>query len=144
MRFLDPALGGFGAMLPYIDHLPRLVVDGMVVARESWLLGRGDLSFAAEPTAAARQAALDRVAARLGLPRHLFCHLPTERKPIFIDRESELFVELLARLARGRPWIRAVEMLPTPRQCWLKDAAGRRYTSEMRLAFVDPLQPALD
>jgi hypothetical protein len=28
-------------------------------------------------------------------------------------------------------------MLPTPEDCWLPDAAGNRYTSELRLVCVD-------
>jgi hypothetical protein len=29
-------------------------------------------------------------------------------------------------------------MLPDPGGCWLRDSAGERYTSEVRLLAVDP------
>ena len=40
LHFFDPMLGGFGAMLPFADHVPRVTVDGVVLQRESWTVDR--------------------------------------------------------------------------------------------------------
>ena len=39
--------------------------------------------------------------------------------------------------ALGGRSVRFTEMLPGPDGCWLQDAAGHRYTSELRVVAVD-------
>ena len=67
---------------------------------------------------------------------------PLERKPIYVDLESQVLLRVLARFlkpvagqAPGAP-VLFTEMLPDPDECWLRDAAGR-YTSELRVVAVD-------
>lgn len=84
-----------------------------------------------------RHVALRRWAARAGLPRHAFYRLEGELKPLFLDLDSlpccDLFADGVRRLGAAAV-VTAGEMLPAPEQCWLRDAAGRRYTAELRLA----------
>ncbi|HEY5168993.1 MAG TPA: lantibiotic dehydratase, partial [Thermoleophilia bacterium] len=76
-----------------------------------------------------------------GLPRRLFVRSPLERKPIYVDLESEVLLRVLARflkpVAERAPEapIFFTEMLPDPDECWLRDANGR-YTSELRVVAV--------
>ncbi|MEU5077366.1 hypothetical protein AB0G76_38310, partial [Streptomyces asoensis] len=66
----------------------------------------------------------------------------TEPRPFFVDFDSPVYVNILAkaarRLARKDPHARltVTEMLPTPEQTWLTDDQGRHYTSELRLVAV--------
>ena len=68
----------------------------------------------------------------------MFVRSPEEVKPIYVDFESGLSIEMLIRLARQAPTISVSEMLPGPEGLWLGDAQGRRYVSELRLLAVDP------
>ncbi|GFJ87489.1 hypothetical protein [Phytohabitans rumicis] len=66
---------------------------------------------------------------------------PGEPKPLYLDLDSPILVGLFATTVRrpGGAAVRATisEMLPAPDQLWLRDAEGRRYTSELRLAAVE-------
>src|SRR5690348_3804206 len=78
-----------------------------------------------------------------GMPRRLFAKSPLERKPMYLDVESPALARVLCRHVRQAAahapgaTIRFTEMLPTPEQCWLSDAEGNRYVSELRLVAVD-------
>jgi hypothetical protein len=125
------------------DHSPRLTVDRMVVARESWRFAAGSLAFAEEKNEARRfvRARWWRDAA--GLPRFVFVVSPTEPRPFFVDLDSPVYVNILAksirRLSRKDPdgRLTVTEMLPVPEESWLTDDSGARYTSELRFVAVD-------
>ncbi|WP_449343283.1 lantibiotic dehydratase [Streptomyces tamarix] len=130
-------------ILPEEDHTPRVTVDRLVVARETWRLPGPDLDFAEEKDEARRFVRARRWRARHGLPRFVFVVLPTEPRPFYVDFDSPVYVNILAkavrRMARREPDGRVVvtEMLPTPEQAWLVDDQGRAYTSELRFVAVD-------
>lgn len=131
-------------ILPPRAHHPRITVDRLVLCRESWLLPAAAMDCAREDTAARRFSMARRWADGLGLPRLLFVKVPHERKPFFLDMESPLSVEIFAKEARqamdksqGTAHLRFSEMLPGPEETWLPDAAGQRYTSELRLVAFD-------
>lgn len=80
----------------------------------------------------------------LGLPRRVFVKVPIERKPFFVDFDSPVYVNILARHARHtaertspETSIVVSEMLPTPDTAWLADSGGNRYTGELRIVAVD-------
>jgi hypothetical protein len=120
-------------------HAPRIVIDRLVVARESWRRPCQELTFASEGTPERRFLEARRWARRLGLPRLLFARVGAEPKPVFVDLESPAYVEMLAKSVRGAidGELSLSEMLPEPGQCWLTDPDGRRYTSEFRVVAVD-------
>lgn len=127
-------------------HTPRVTVGGLVVCRESWTASLDELTFADEPDEAATFLAARRWASELGLPRHLFAKLSSEMKPFYVDLTSPVLVGSLAssiRASRDRDGhartLGVSEMLPGPEEIWLPDADGNRYTSELRLAVIDPL-----
>ena len=77
------------------------------------------------------------------MPRRLFTKSPLERKPMYLDTDSAVLSRILCRQARhavaDSPARRMefTEMLPTPDQCWLADADGNHYVSELRMVAVD-------
>ncbi|MEU2182031.1 lantibiotic dehydratase [Streptomyces thermolilacinus] len=133
-------------ILPEDGHTPRVTVDRLVVARETWRLPGPDLDFADEKDEARRFVRARRWRARHGLPRYVFVVLPTEPRPFYVDFDSPVYVNILAkavrRMVRKEPDGRAVvtEMLPTPEQAWLTDDQGRSYTSELRCVALEEEQ----
>ncbi|CAL9573793.1 hypothetical protein SUDANB120_04904 [Streptomyces sp. enrichment culture] len=124
-------------------HSPRVTVDRLVVARETWRLTAAELDFAEEKDEARRFVRARRRRAQARLPRFAFAVLPTETRPFYVDFDSPVYVNILAkavrRMARKDPDGRVVftEMLPRPDQAWLTDDRGEAYTSELRFVAVD-------
>lgn len=129
------------------SHLPRLTIDRLVVARESWSIHPADLTFLSPSLSQAESfLAARRWQQATALPRFVFFKIPEETKPCFLDFASPLYVEHFRRMARrmlreshNDARLLLSEMLPAPEQLWLSDAEGRRYTSEIRLVAVDQL-----
>ncbi|MBB4927257.1 hypothetical protein FHR34_006250 [Kitasatospora kifunensis] len=125
------------------DHSPRVTVDKMVVARESWRFAAGELAFATEKNEARRFVRARHWRDEAELPRYVFVVSPGEPRPFFVDFDSPVYVNIFAkavrRLAAKDPAARLTvsEMLPTPEQAWLTDDQGNRYTSELRFVAVD-------
>jgi hypothetical protein len=124
-------------LLPPAHHLPRVVIDGLVVGRETWSFEPSELAFTADH-GFERFVAARRWARARGLPRFVFVRVPSETKPCFVDFESPIFIDMLVRLIRGAPIVKVSEMLPAVDQTWLNDADRRSYTSELRITLVDP------
>ncbi|MEU2065016.1 lantibiotic dehydratase [Streptomyces sp. NPDC013455] len=129
-------------LLPEADHSPRVTIDRMTVARESWRFTGSSLAFADDKNEARRFVRARQWRDAHELPRFVFVVSPAEPRPFFVDFDSPVYVNILAkaarRLARKDPGARltVTEMLPTPEQTWLTDDEGRRYTSELRLVAV--------
>ena len=111
-------------------HQPRLTVGRVVLRREAWAVAADEIPDA-----------LDAWARDLGMPRRVFVKTPNERKPFYLDLDSAVLRRIALRhirAAAGREEpVRFTEMLPGPDRCWLSDAAGRRYASELRLVGVE-------
>ena len=73
--------------------------------------------------------------------------MPAELKPCFLDLDSPIYVDVFARLVRetrrsaAAGEVLLTEMLPDLTQTWLTDAAGNRYTCELRLAAIEAEEP---
>lgn len=133
----------FGVM-PSRRHNPRVTIDRLVVARESWAFEPGEMEFAGVKGRAERFLAARRWGRAHGLPRHVFVKSPVEAKPVYVDFDSPVAVDIFAKVVRrterespGGPAIKVSEMLPAPGGLWLPDAQGTRYTSELRMVAVD-------
>ncbi|MBP2479054.1 hypothetical protein JOF53_007926 [Crossiella equi] len=128
---------------PRGEHTPRITIDRMVVARETWRIGAAGLGFTAEKDEARRFVRARQWRTALDLPRFVFVTSPTEPRPFYVDFDSPVYVNILTkaarRLARTHPEGRLTlsEMLPAPDQAWLTDDQGQRYTSELRFVAVD-------
>ena len=138
-------------VLPPSRRSPRVGIDRLVISRESWSFSPTEMEFAREKDEATRYLEARRWARPHGLPRFVFVKSEFERKPIYVDLESPPLVNVLAKLVRqthdaclaaerdpGNLLITLTEMYPTPDLVWLPDAAGRRYTSELRMVALDP------
>ncbi len=134
-------------------HWPRITVDRLVISRERWFFDARDLDFVACKNPRERFLATRRWARAHGLPRFLFVSTPLEQKPFYLDLDTLVYIDHLAKqLRRLRAKsndaseiedqsvdtrIKVSEMLPRPDQAWLPDAAGRRYASEFRMVVTD-------
>jgi hypothetical protein len=122
------------------SHTPRISVDQLVVARETWRTTVRECPVAGARGERAEYLAARRWKAQLGLPEFVFVKLAHEIKPLFLDLSSPPYVSVLAAALRGAAStdpITVTEMLPAPDDVWLPDAAGRRYVSELRLHVRD-------
>jgi hypothetical protein len=148
IAFSERAINSF-RLLPRQPHTPRIAIDKLIVARETWRIPLAEAGFPRAATEEERYLEARRFMRRHGMPRHVFVRSPYENKPLFVDFASPAAIEILARACR-----RAVEqggddvpvtiseMLPEPDQCWLPGPGGERYTSEIRFVIVDRSQAA--
>lgn len=131
-------------LLPDAGHVPRLVVDDVVVARETWRCRAADLPTASTVDPVERFHAARVWAESCGMPRFLFVWSPLEAKPAYLDLGGPVFVEILARWGRRaleadpQAALTFTEMVPAHDELWLADHDGRRYTSELRMVAVAP------
>jgi hypothetical protein len=125
------------------SHFPRVTVDRMIVARETWRFEPETLAFAEEKDEARRFVGARQWRAGQGLPRFVFVVSPTEPRPFYVDFDSPVYANIFAKTVRrlrrndaqGRLTIS--EMVPTPEQTWLLDDQGNAYASELRFVAVD-------
>ncbi|NRN69392.1 Surfactin synthase thioesterase subunit [Kibdelosporangium sp. 4NS15] len=131
-------------------HTPRVTIDRLVLFRETWRTRVAELAdLLTLKGDAARYLAGRRLVARLGLPDRCFVKIATERKPVYVDFTSPLYVASLCTMLRAtrdehgdRVDVVISEMLPTPDQTWIPDAAGNHYFGEIRLQITDPAPAA--
>ena len=126
-------------LLERADFVPRVTLDRLVVQRAQWTVSQERLPRVLDGFDAFE--AIRAWARALGLPRHIFVKVPSEPKPVHTDLQSPASVDLLARLLKRAEVTHLSEMLPCPEQTWLVDGQGRKYTCELRLCAIDPLQP---
>lgn len=126
-------------------HFPRVTIDRMIIARETWRFDPGTLEFAEEKDEAKRYVRAGQWRAAQGLPRFAFVVSPTEPRPFYVDFDSpvysNIFTKAIRRLRRNegqsQGQLTISEMVPTPEQTWLTDDQGSSYTSELRFVAVD-------
>jgi hypothetical protein len=129
-------------------HTPRITVDRLVLARETWRTTVAGTGLVEGTDPAGRYLAVRRRRAALGLPERVFVRVATELKPSYVDLTSPLYASRLClalraadRAAGGGAPVTVTELLPDAEQSWLPDARGRRYVSELRLQVRDPAEP---
>ena len=124
-------------------HQPRVVIDRLVLSRESWRLPVSEAGWASIKDESERYLEARRWRARCGLPERGFVSVPVEDKPTAVDFGSLALVNLLTKLIRRTAeadpaaTIRITEMLPDVGQLWLPDADDERYSCEFRMVAVD-------
>ncbi|TCO45318.1 lantibiotic dehydratase [Actinocrispum wychmicini] len=122
-------------------HTPRVTVDNLVVARETWRSTVDVPGLVEVRDERAGYLAVRGWRRELGLPDHVFVKFHAETKPVYFDLTSPVYASLLCVMARaaleaGDGAMTVTEVLPV--RHWLTDAAGHRYTSELRMHVVDP------
>lgn len=133
-------------ILPRQPHTPRITIDRLVVSRETWRIPAAEMSFVNEAEESSRFYRMQEWRTSLNLPRFVFARISVEPKPIYVDFASPVYVEILCKMVRRvvasndpEKLIDLSEMLPTPEQNWLLDAAEQKYTSEFRIIVVDQI-----
>ncbi len=132
----------FGFLQPR-PHQPRVQVDRLVLTRETWRVPFAEFAVLEGARLPRIVDEMRRVRDKFGLPDLVFCRVAGENKPVYLDFDDPSILDMLwHKLRRGRSRqpdgeVVMSEMLPGPDQLWRHDAAGRRYTSEFRLACVD-------
>jgi hypothetical protein len=122
---------------------PRVMIDRLVLSRESWRLPVAEAGWASIKDESERYLQARRWRARCGLPERGFVSVPVEDKPTAIDFGSLALVNLLTKLIRRTAeadpaaTVRITEMLPDVGQLWLTDADDERYSCEFRMVAVD-------
>jgi hypothetical protein len=142
---LDVFMDAF-ELVPPAAYQPRIAIDRLVIVREAWRFDAAQIGFAQLRDEAARFAAGRRWRRAAGLPRQVFVKVTGEVKPFFVDFDSVISVNILAKSLRrlqerpsGSPeiFVQFSEMLPSAESLWLTDSVGGRYTSELRIVAVD-------
>jgi len=128
-------------------HTPRITIDRLVVARETWQTTIGDIGLAHVAARPDQYLAARRLRAALGLPERVFARIATEVKPVYVDFTSPRYLSGFCTMLRSgastagdEAVVVFSELLPTPEDAWLTDAAGRRYFSELRIQVRDPMR----
>ncbi|WP_197287328.1 lantibiotic dehydratase, partial [Planomonospora sphaerica] len=132
-------MDAFKLALP-VPHAPRITIDRLVIARETWRTTVAETGLAAVTDERERYLATRAWRARLGLPDRVFIKIGTEVKPCYSDLTSPHYVGVLCtmlRTAGDGASVTITEALPTPDQAWVPDHAGNRYFSELRLQITD-------
>jgi hypothetical protein len=144
-EFLSALVVNLFKIRPSVPHAPRVLIDDLVVCRESWSVPAAEVPVPRRRSDDYAYDALRSWAAGLGMPRHVFMRTALEKKPLYVDFCSPLLMGTLARATRrvrslqeNSP-IDFVEMLPGPEGLWLSDGDGQRYTAEFRVIAVDDL-----
>jgi hypothetical protein len=124
-------------------HRPRITIDRLVVARESWTFPADEQAWAFVRSEPDRFLAARSWRLRHGLAEHAFAKVPVEDKPAFVDFGSLPSVNILAKAVRrsaAEPGgtVTLTEMLPGVGPNWLSDGQGNGYTGELRMLAVDP------
>ncbi|HET6208956.1 MAG TPA: lantibiotic dehydratase [Jatrophihabitans sp.] len=127
------------------QHNPRIVIDRLVISRESWSFPADQLAWAAVKNEADRFLAARRWRAEHGLPERAFYRVPVEDKPTYVDFGSLVYVNIFAKAIRRtvieQGSVGLTEMLPDQNELWLQDRDGGRYTAELRVVTVDQRVP---
>ena len=130
-------------------HMPRLRCGRVIVQRRSWTVTQEELG-PGNFTGISRDLvlAIERLRAEKGWPRHVYIR-PSEQalrrsgaegrdkdtKPVFIDLESYLFLEIFHRWLTKAGELEVSEMLPDPDHLLWREADGRR-SFELRTLIV--------
>jgi hypothetical protein len=130
-------------------HIPRLLCGKVVVQRRSWTISQEEWP-PGDYTGISRDLvlAIERLRAEKDWPRYVYIR-PTEQalrrsgaegrdkdtKPVFIDLESYLFLEIFCRWLTKSGELEVTEMLPDPDHLLWREPDGRR-TFELRTLIV--------
>jgi len=130
-------------------HTPRLRCGKVIVQRRSWTVKAEDL-LPGNYTGVSAQLvyAVEKLRAEKDLPRFVYIR-PTEQalrrsgaegrdkdtKPVFVDLESYLFLEIFHRWLIKAGEIEVTEMLPDPEHLFWKESDGR-HSFELRTLIV--------
>ena len=130
-------------------HTPRLRCGKVIVQRRTWTVKADELAPGNYTGVSSRLVlAIEKLRAQRNLPRFIYIR-PTEQalrrsgaegrdkdtKPVFVDLESYLFLEIFHRWLMKAGEIEVTEMLPDPEHLFWKESDGR-HSFELRTLIV--------
>jgi hypothetical protein len=146
----------FHAFNPFVPfqlptHTPRLTMGRVVVQRRTWRIRSEELESRGPKTRPRDVVvAVEALRARRGLPRWIYIRpvvqagqrssvtaMGKEVKPLCIDLESFLFIDVFMQRLERNIELEAVEMLPNPEQLIWRERDGR-YCFELRTVYTAP------
>lgn len=143
-EFLGEHLSGVAVncftLLPKTAHTPRVTIDQLVVARETWRIASRECDWSRQMDEATRFLQMRLWRRRRGLPERAFYKVPTETKPSYVDFTSPALVNLFAthlRRLEADQTVTISEMLPDVGEAWLEDDRGLHYTAELRMVVAE-------
>jgi hypothetical protein len=138
---------GISSFTPFeqVPHSPRLLIDRTVVQRRTWRVRRDELGTIPDGSGSARVVAVERMRADRDIPRWVYIRPPKsvlqrtdgigaqdkEAKPMYVDLEAYVFVDLFLRRLVDHEELEVVEMLPAPDELLWREPTGR-YCFELR------------
>ena len=131
-------------ILPRSSATPRILIDNMVVQRRSWRRTCEDLRHLCKGDEQAQYLAILRWARTLDMPVRMFVKVAWERKPLYLDLNSPIYVRMFLRIVRNaldRPSDAASlmtfsEMLPDHERLWMPFEGNARCTCEFRFVAI--------
>ena len=87
-------------ILGKLPHNPRITIDKVVICRETWRLPVSEFAFAFIKEGAERYRAARQFQQRRQLPRFVFARPAVEDKPFYVDFDSPMYVDILAKAVR--------------------------------------------
>ncbi|WP_437581657.1 lantibiotic dehydratase [Sorangium sp. So ce887] len=122
-------------------HPCRISCGNFMLKRRTWRASGSSLPNVKLPGESFQSfMAVHAWARALGLPRWVFVKCPGEPKPIYVDFENPLAVDLFYKQARQADDVTISEMRPGPDELWLADERGA-FTSELRTSFTTQGSP---
>jgi hypothetical protein len=131
-----------------VPHEPRLRVGRVIVQREAWYITSAELGEQRPSgVSAAFVTAIERLRAERGIPRRVFARPAPgvlggagwdpgkDHKPLYIDLESLVLLDIFERRLRKYGTLAISEMLPLPEQLIWRTAEGR-FTFELRTNVI--------
>jgi hypothetical protein len=118
-------------------HVPRISLGRVVIQRQTWQLTTNELAIALnQRTPCQSFIASQRLRNRYGWPRFLFAKVDKEHKPLLVDFDNWLLLDVLRHQLRrvASTAVELSEMLPGPKDLWFSDKLGR-HTSEFRITL---------
>ena len=134
-----------------LEHTPRLRRGRTVLQRRSWMISAEELGGPFGELSGELVSAVERMRARRDLPRWVFLRLREDElsgvddknrlkdvKPLCIDLESYVLIEVFARRLEKYGKVELAEMLPAPNQLVWQETDGRRCFELRTLLVPDP------
>lgn len=124
-----------------ITRYPRVVIGRTVIYRREWIIPVTDYPHRRKPFTAKVFFDLKNMCRQWNVPRHFMLRVESWRKPLYVDTENILTLEMLHQVLGKDPiQVRVTEMLPGPDELWLRDEDGRYCCEFSCTAFRTPSQ----
>jgi len=132
------------SIMPNTCYSPRIVIDKLVIQRRSWRFHCDDFHFLDNKSDSDNFHYMCNWARTLGLPRQVFVKYSWEKKPVYVDFASPLYVRMLVKQllkdsqkSKNLPNVISFsEMLPSHEQLWMPLVDGGNCTSEFRCVAI--------